>query len=196
VRGGVLGGHLTFENIAVQVSQGGWFIPRSLEAHAASIQILTGGSAIAEPNRELDVDYNGWGTLENRARIRASNGDGLRILNGGSVNSPVGAINLDIFGCRGDAVRLDAGGWGFFGPTDTGLVSSATNGGFGMSVWNASRAVVGVDTFLLGDKGQLALEGITRDDAIRPGWEIFRTTNWVSNDGLSLIRLNKPRRLI
>lgn len=194
VRGGVLGGHLTFENIAVQASQGGWLVPRTLEARGASIQILTGGSAIAEPNRELDVDYSGWGIRENPARIRSvANGDGLRIFNGGSVNSPLGAIHLNIFGCRGDAVRLDSGGWGFFGPNDTGLRSSSSNGGFGMNVLNASRAVIGADTLLLGDKGQLALEGVTPADAIPRGWEIFTSTNWVSNDGLSLVRLNKRR---
>lgn len=194
VRGGVLGGHLTFDKVTIQVSQGGWFLPRTLEAHIASIQILTGGSAMAEPNREFDVDYSGWGTSENKARIRNSNGDGIRIFNGGSVNSPLGPINLDIFGSAGDGVRLDSGGWGFFGPSATGLTSSANNMGFGMNVWNASRAVVGTDTRLLGGIGQLALEGLTRDDAIPAGWAVFETRNWVSNDGLSLVRLNKPRR--
>lgn len=44
VRDSVLAGHLTFEQIAVRTSQGGVFVPKSLEAHEAPIQILAGGS--------------------------------------------------------------------------------------------------------------------------------------------------------
>jgi hypothetical protein len=196
VRGGVFGGHLTFNNVTVQVSQGGWLVPRTLEARAAPIQILTGGSALAEPSRELGVSYSGWGTPENKARIRnVSNGDGLRIFNGGSVNSPLGPICLDVYGCSRDGVRLDSGGWGFFGPRslnppseiDTALTSSGPkNAVFGMHVCNAARAVVGRDTTLEGRAGQVALDGVVIDR----GWLSVREAGAHSNAGLSLVRLS------
>jgi hypothetical protein len=185
---------LTFDNVTVQVSQGGWFVPRTLEARAAPIHILTGGSAMAEPIRELGVSYNGWGTAENKARIRnVTNGDGLRVFNGGSVNSPLGPINLNVFGCSRDGVRLDSGGWGFFGPLDlrgtmdTGLTSSGSprNIVFGMHVCNAARAVVGRDTNLEGGAGQVALDGVVVDR----GWTAVREAGARSNAGLSLVRL-------
>ena len=194
VRGGVLGGHLTFDSVTVQVSQGGWFVPRTLEARASPIQILTGGSAMAELSRELGVGYTGWGTEENKARIRnVSNGDGLRIFNGGSVNSPLGPIHLDVYGCSRDGVRLDSGGWGFFGPRsldplnriDTGLTSRPPgNGVFGMNVCNAARAVVGRDTSLEGRAGQVALDNVVID----LGWETVRSSGSRSNAG-SLVRI-------
>lgn len=195
VRNGVLGGHLTFENVTVQVSQGGWFVPRTLEARAAPIQILTGGSALAELVREPGGPYTGWGTEENKARIRdVSTGDGLRIFNGGSVNSPLGPINLDVYGCSRDGVRLDSGGWGFFGPrsldprmADTGLTSRAPgNRVFGMNVCNAARAVVGRDTSLNGRAGQVALDGVVVDR----GWTAIVEAGARSNAGLSLVRLS------
>ena len=194
VRGGVMGGHLTFENVTVQVSQGGWFVPRTLEARAAPIQILTGGSAMAELVRELGVLYTGWGVRENKARIRnVSNGDGLRIFNGGSVNSPLGPIHLDVYGCSRDGVRLDSGGWGFFGPrsfdsniVDTGLTSSGSaNTQFGMNVCNAAQAVVGRDTSLLGGAGQVALDNVS----VELGWAEIRSFGSRSNAG-SLVRLS------
>jgi hypothetical protein len=193
VRGGVFGGHLTFDNVTVQVSQGGWFVPRTLEARAAPIQILTGGSALAELSRELGVSYTGWGTPENKARIRnVSNGDGLRISNGGSVNSPLGPINLEVYGCSRDGIRLDSGGWGFFGPRDTrgtidtGLASrSPKNAVFGMNICNAARVVVGRDTSLEGRAGQVALDSVVID----LGWETIRSSGVRESAG-SLVRMS------
>src|SRR6185295_9517155 len=191
VRGGVLGGHLTLENLVVQVSKDGWFIPKSLEAKGAPIHILSGGAAIAERSKEGDAVYTGWGASLNRARIRGvvtfgadggePDGDGMRLLNG-SVNSPLGPINLDIFGCNRDGIRLDGGSWGFFGPAprttpnthgDTGLTTTGSlNGGFGMNVLNASRAIVGADISLTGNLGDVALDGIDERSAV--SWDTVR----------------------
>ena len=174
VRGGVLGGHLTFDKITVRASQGGVFVPKSLEAREAPIQILAGGSAIAEPQKEGNVVVGGWGTAFNKARIRNVAGDGLRLFNGGSMNSPGSPTHLDIFGCSGDGIRLDMDSTASFGLPGgpAGLVTTGgNNGGFGMNVRNASRALVGSDaatasvpgrsgpTPLRGTYGEVALDG-------------------------------------
>ncbi|MBD0369767.1 MAG: hypothetical protein ICV60_02860 [Pyrinomonadaceae bacterium] len=203
VRNGVLGGHLTFNNIIVQVSQGGWFVPKSLEARAAPIQILTGGAALAELSRENSGLYTGWGTESNKARVRdvesyddqtrEADGDGLRILNGGSINSPLGPINLDIYGCNRDGIRLDSGSFGFFGAPggDTGLVTTGEpNRGFGMNVRNGGRAFVAPDVStapenrrLRGNQGELALEDIR----VHRGWQGVTDSHPETSSRMSLV---------
>jgi hypothetical protein len=165
--GSVLGGHLTLQDITVQVALGGEFHPKSLEAKNAPIQILAGGRAVGP-----------WGTPSNPARIRnvarvtspaghTTTGDGLLVANGGSIASPSDAINLNIFGCGRDGIRVDNGSSASFGKPGgaTGLGSSAPNGtgpdgGFGMNVRNGSRALVGSDTALC---GQNYLHGLQVD---------------------------------
>jgi len=186
VRDGVLSGHLTFKTITVRVSQGGVFIPQSLEAFAAPIQILTGGAAMAQPS---------WGTATNKARIRnVATGDGLRVSNGGSLNSPLNPIHLDIYGCSRDGIRLDMGSTASFGPAggEAGLVTTAEpNGGFGMNVRNASRALVGRDATVqkLNGQHQVALDDGLSGDTFT--WESVVNGNHPrSNAGMSLVRLN------
>jgi hypothetical protein len=198
VRGGILGGHLTFQTVNVRVSQGGVFAPQSLEALAAPVHILAGGSALAQLS---------WGTPTNRARIRnvfsvsrtgEPEGDGLRVFNGGALNSPLGPINLDIYGCNRDGVRLDVGATASFCAPGaaTGLVTSgALNGGFGMNVRNASRALVGGDTALKGGDGRevalddVAVEGVV-ERVTRRGWAAVTPETPRHNEGLSLVRRN------
>lgn len=197
VRDSVLGGHLTFDRISVRASQGGVFVPKSLEAREAAIQILTGGSALAE--------VEGWGTATNRARIRnvatrtrsgQPDGDGLRVFNGGVVNSPLAAINLDIFGCNRDAIRLDMGSLASFGLPGgpTGLVTTgANNGGFGMNVRNASRALVGSDTDLHGanHSATVVTNDVALDDVAQPGgWEAVTANSPPVGNRLSSVRRN------
>ncbi|HEX6185039.1 MAG TPA: hypothetical protein VFZ44_14230, partial [Pyrinomonadaceae bacterium] len=154
-RGGVLGGHLTFKKINVRVSQGGVFIPQSLEALEAPIHIMGGGTAVVEPQLEGRAIVGGWGRESNRARIRnvrGADGDGLRVSNGGSVAAG-GPIFLDVSGCERDGVRLDDGALASFGLPGglAGLVTAgAPNGAFGMNVRNASRALVGRDAVVTG----------------------------------------------
>lgn len=189
-RSAILGGHLTFRDITVRVSQGGAFVPHSLEALNAQIQILTGGSALAQ--RNSDTGQNGWGTASNKARIRNVAGDGLRLFNGGSCHSPLGPIHLDIVGCTGDGIRLDMGSTASFGPPngDDGLVTRGTANKIGMNIRNASHAIVGKDRptdRLTGRDGEVAL-----DDDERHRWsELTLTTPSFSNAGMSLVRLNK-----
>jgi len=199
VRDGILSGHLTFKTITVRVSQGGVFVPQSLEALAAPIQVLTGGAAIAQPS---------WGTATNKARIRnvvtvrggQPDGDGLRVFNGASLNSPLAPIHLDIYGCNRDGIRLDVGSSASFGPPGekAGLVSTTMpkNSGFGMNVRNGSRALIGSDAAtatvppatrplpLIGTAGEFALDGETH------GWSEVSVSTPVSNTGLSLVRIN------
>lgn len=205
VRNGVLGGHLTFNNIIVQTSQGGWFVPKSLEAKAAPIQILAGGSALAERSPENSGIYTGWGTQTNKARIRdvesyddqgVADGDGLRIFNGASVSSPLGPINLDIYGCNRDGVCLEGGSLGSFGAPGgmTGLSTTGEpNRRFGMNVRNASCALIGTDTLLRGEMGEVALDGFDEHDQIRGGWSAVIAPGWRTSPhgNLSLVRLNK-----
>lgn len=199
VRNGILGGHLTFKDVTVRISQGGVFVPGSLEALRAPIHILTGGSALAQPNSE--TGQFGWGTATNKARIRNVAGDGLRVFNGGTLNSPAGPIHLDIFGCSGDGIRLDMGSTASFGPPrgDAGLVTSgAANRGFGMNVRNASRALVGRDAGTLPLKGNNGREGTevqgTLDDGLldsdRFSWDTLVRERQRSNPGMSLVRVN------
>jgi len=192
VRNGVLGGHLTFKDIAVRVSQGGMLVPHSLEAFRAQIQILAGGSALGQPHP--DTRQSSWGTATNKARIRnvpGVDGDGLRISNGGSLNSPIGPIHLDISGCGRDGVRLDTGATASFGPPGgaSGLISSSPNTKFGMNVRNASRALIGTDTTLRGGPGA---GDVTLDDEVPAHrWSEITLMAPLSNAGLSLVRVNK-----
>lgn len=211
VRAGVLAGHLTFQNITIRASQGGVFVPKSLEALNAPVRIMTGGSAFAEAG--------GWGTFANKGRIRKvtgtdSDGDGLRVSNGGSINSPLAPIHLDIFGCERDGIHLDSGSSASFGPPagECGLVTSgAQNVRFGMNIRNASRALIGSDAAnaqvqtpggtrriapLRGNGGEVALDDgnpILRWTQIVPG-EPPATTRPPgvpqANAGHSLVRLN------
>lgn len=210
-RGGVLAGHLAFKKITVQVSQGGTFVPKSLEAVGAPIHILAGGTALSERDAGRPA---GWGTLTNKARIRdvatsTRDGDGLRIFNGGLM-AAAGPIHLNVSGCQRDGIRLDSGSAACFGLPggEAGLVTwgSSPNGGFGMNVRNGSRALVGTDaaiarvpsvtapTPLSGTKGQVALDGrLERGEIvgrIEGGWERVVGNRWVHNDGLSLVRVN------
>lgn len=192
VRGGILGGHLTFKDITVRVSQGGVFVPRTLEALRAPIHILAGGSALGQP-----VPRTGplsWGTETNKARIRnvtGEDGDGLRIFNGGTLNSPAGPIHLDIFGCGRDGIRLDMGSTASFGApgSDAGLVTTGPkNHAFGMNVRNASRALIGNDVppdALTGLLGDVTLD----DEPRRREWRNVLNTP-LANTGLSLVRAN------
>ena len=203
VRDGVLGAHLTFKKIAVRVSQGGAFVPKSLEALESPIRIMAGGSAIAEGG--------GWGTLTNKARIRnvtGADGDGLRASNGGSINSPLSPIHLDVSRCSRDGIRLDTASSACFGPPtridpatgretegETGLVSVEKNGSFGMNVRNGSRALVGLDAHtatvppatspmtLRGVGGEIAL-----DDVALSGWTAVSLVAPAANARLSLVR--------
>lgn len=185
VRDGVLSGHLTFSTITVRVSQGGVFVPQSLEALGAPIQILAGGAAMGQPS---------WGTANNSARIRAvagASGDGLRLFNGASLNSPLAALNLDIFGCGRDGIRLEAGSSAAFGPStrfdpatrtesggETGLFTSgAPNRGLGLNVRTGSRALIGTDETLTGTRGDVGLDDVAVGSAARgAGWIAARTT--------------------
>lgn len=216
VRGGVLGGHLTFRRIAVRVSQGGVFAPKSLEALEAPIHIMAGGSAIGEPS---------WGTPTNKARIRnvpptasatpgpgsipIQDGDGLRIVNGASAQFSA-PVHLDVSNCNRDGIRLDGGSLACFAAPggDAGLVSSGANGKFGMNIRNGSRALVGRDAAaaaippdttprpLTGREGDVTLDGTTRDDAILWSTVIGPIPPAVgppppaANDRLSLVRRN------
>jgi hypothetical protein len=197
VRDSVLGGHLTFDQISVRASQGGVFVPKSLEARAAPIQILAGGSALAE--------IEGWGTAANKARIRnvatstrsgQPDGDGLRVFNGGVLNSPLAPINLDIYGCNRDAIRLDMGSSASFGlPSGpTGLVTTgANNAMFGMNVRNASRALVGSDTDLHGQNhsATVVTNDVALDDIAQPGgWRAVTAASPPVGNRLSSVRLN------
>lgn len=194
VRNGILSGHLTFREITVRVSQGGVFVPSSLEALSAPIRILTGGSGIGQLS---------WGTPNNKARIRnvvtfdrsrRPDGDGLRVFNGGTVNCPMDAINLDIFGCNRDGIRLDMGSTATFGPPGgaAGLVTTGPpNRQFGLNVRNASKALIGRDTALNPLKGlesEVALDG-NSDAETRLTWGMV-STGPRSNAGLSLVRVN------
>jgi hypothetical protein len=210
VRDGVLSGHLTFKTITVRVSQGGVFIPQSLEALAVPIQILTGGAAMGQPS---------WGTATNKARIRnvaGLTGDGLRVFNGGALNSPLAPIHLDIFGCGRDGIRLDMNSTASFGPAggEAGLVTSGSeNAGFGMNVRNASRALVGSDAATAevqepdGSRRAAPLKGRRQECALDDGRDRADMFTWStvvgarsagspvppvpqSNAGHSLVRLN------
>lgn len=191
-RGGILGGHLTFKTITVRVSQGGAFVPKSLEGLASPVHILTGGTALGEKE--------GWGTTANKARIRGveatAGGDGLRVFNGGSIHSPLAPINLDIYGCQRDGIRLDMGSTASFGPPGgrTGLVTSDAanlNRGFGMNVRNASRALIGTDTALKGNgpNHDVALDD-GRVDSDRAAWSAITPNNPLRNAGMAIVRLN------
>jgi|GEM_PF-6779629 len=197
VRDSVLGGHLTFDQISVRASQGGVFVPKSLEARESPIQILAGGSALAE--------IEGWGTATNKARIRnvatrsrtgQPDGDGLRVFNGGVLNSPLAPINLDISGCNRDAIRLDMGSLASFGPPNglTGLVTTgANNGVFGMNVRNASRALVGLDTDLHGahHSATVVTNDVALDDVAQPrGWGAVTDVSPPVGNRLSSVRRN------
>jgi hypothetical protein len=193
-RAGILGGHLTFRDITVRVSQGGVLAPHSLEALSAGIQILTGGSALAQ--RNPDTGQTGWGTADNKARIRNVAGDGLRVFNGGALNSGLGPIHLDISGCTGDGIRLDMGSTASFGAPGgkAGLVTKgANNGKFGMNVRNASRALIGSDANenprLKGGESD-GFGDVTLDD-VRPAhtWRNVIDAP-LSNPGMSLVRVN------
>jgi hypothetical protein len=191
-----LSGHLTFKDITVGVARGGEFSPASLEALRAPIQILAGGRAIAA--------LQGWGDGNNKARIRnvprgtgvaGPTGDGLLVANGGSIASPNLPINLNIFGCDRDGIRVDNGSSASFGrPGDsTGLVTEgAANGKFGMHVCNASRVLVGSDlvsesgTALAGTDGQVAVDG----NALGNGWEEVAHQRSTGPTG-SLVRLSQ-----
>lgn len=186
IRAGVLAGHLTFQNINIRASQGGVFVPKSLEALNSPVRIMAGGSALAE--------IGGWGTYANKARIRNVTGadpDGLRVSNGGWIQSPLAPIHLDVFGCQRDGIHLDGGSSASFGQPagECGLVTSgAPNVRFGMNVRNASRALIGSDaasatvpgvtgpTPLTGAAGrQVAIDGRIAPDgsvvgAIPGGW--------------------------
>ena len=203
-RGGVLGGHLTFRRINVRVSQGGVFIPQSLEALEAPIHILAGGAGVVEPQIEGGAIVGGWGRANNKARIRnvaGADGDGLRVSNGGSIGTAA-PIHLEVSGCARDGVRLDSGSLACFGlPRGlTGLVTPAgsPNGVFGMNVRNAGRALVGRDTALLGGGarpgvgGDVALDDqLVRDAASgRVGWAAIDETHPQVNAGQSLVRRN------
>jgi hypothetical protein len=204
-RGGILSGHLTFDQITVRVSQGGVFTPTSLEAREAPIQILSGGSAIAQPS---------WGTESNKARIRnvpanagflppspgvpRTGGIGLRVYNG-SIASPLAPIHLDIYGCEGDGIRLDTCSIASFGPPggDAGLVTSGEpNRGFGMNIRNASRALVGRDANRQGLRGNNGREGteahVVLDDgeAFTWGTLLAERERQRSTPGMSLVRVN------
>ena len=190
-RAGILGGHLTFRAITVRVSQGGVLAPHSLEALSAPIHILTGGSALAQ--RNPDTGQTGWGTEDNKARIRNVAGDGLRVFNGGALNSALGPIHLDISGCTGDGIRLDMGSTASFGAPGgkDGLVTrGANNGKFGLNVRNASRALIGSDPRdNRGPKGGDAFGDVTlEDEPSRLRWSDVRLP--LFNPGMSLVRFN------
>jgi len=205
-RGGVLGGHLTFRRIAVRASQGGWLIPKSLEANESPIQIMAGGAALAEPQKEGRVVVGGWGTASNKARIRNVEGDGLRVLNGGSMNSPGAPVHLDVNGCSRDGIVLDSGATASFGPTggNAGLVTTdRKNVRFGMNVRNGSFALVGRDAAsasvspttlampLTGNGGDVALDdqvAVSSDG--RRGWAAVDADNPPPSGRLSLLRRN------
>ena len=194
VRNGILSGHLSFRGITVRVSQGGVFAPLSLEALSAPIRILAGGSGIGQIS---------WGTPNNKARIRnvvtfdrkrQPDGDGLRVSNGGSVNCSMDAINLDISGCNRDGVRLDMGSTATFGPPggDAGLVTTeAPNGQFGMNVRNASRALIGRDASVDGLKGFNGEVTVDDDNRLARNWSEITMRSPLSNEGMSLVRINK-----
>lgn len=195
VRNGILSGHLTFRGITVRISQGGVFAPLSLEALSAPIRILSGGSGIGQLS---------WGTPNNKARIRnvvtfdrfrRPDGDGLRVFNGGSVNCSMDAINLDIFGCNRDGIRLDMGSTAVFGPPGgvAGLVTTSrtANAQFGMNVRNASRALIGSDAAVNGLKGSTGDVTLDDDDRLVRNWSDITITSPLSNAGMSLVRINK-----
>jgi hypothetical protein len=78
---------------------------------------------------------------------------------------------------------------------ETGLVTTGSlNGGFGMNVRNASRALIGRDAAtgqkLDGTMGQVALDGRDAADAISGGWATVVRERWRSNSGMSLVRVN------
>ena len=198
-RNGILSGHLTFRDITVRASQGGVLAPQSLECWGAPVQILSGGSGIGQLS---------WGTPSNKARIRnvpadagrlpsSPGGIGLRVYNG-SIASTLAPINLDIYGCQGDGIRLDIGSTASFGPPGggAGLVTSGElNQGFGMNVRNASRALIGGDATVQGLNG--AGGNVTLDDQCPPHeWRDITGTpplpgTPLSNTGMSLVRVNK-----
>lgn len=208
-RGGILSGHLTFDQITVRVSQGGVFAPLSLEARAAPIQILSGGSAIGQPS---------WGTERNKARIRdvpanagllptspgvpAAGGIGLRLYHAWMASAT--PIYLDIYGCHGDGIRLDMCSTASFGPSggDAGLVTSGEpNHRLGMNIRNASRALVGRDangistdprTRLRGNNGREGTEAnVALDDEAAFTWEtLVVREHQRSNAGMSLVRVS------
>lgn len=184
VRNGVLSGHLTFDKVTVRASQGGVFVPKSLEMRESPLEILSGGMALAEKE--------GWGSRSNPARIRNAGRHGLHVSNG-SINSSLNPINLDIFGCGGDGIRLDMCSTASFGRPhggDTGLVTSgAPNAGFGMNVRNASRAIVGADTAL--NRGVANREVALDDGAIESDlatWAAITPNSPLRNAGMSLVR--------
>jgi len=211
-RGGVLGGHLTFSEISVRASQGGVFVPKSLEARNAAVRIMAGGTALAEPRRERGVVVGGWGTASNKARIRSVRAitddaaDGLRMSSGASLHSPEAPIHLDVYGCERDGIRVEGGSIAVFGPPITrdaggrevggeaGLVTSRgdnLNSGFGLNVRNGSRVYVGRDavgvTPLKGYLGDVTLDGFATGDAM--SWSDVREGSPAPNNNLSLVRL-------
>lgn len=203
VRGGILGGHLTFKTITAKTSQGGTFVPQSLEALEAPIRIMTGGAALAEVKRQGAVVFTGWGTETNKARIRnvaGDDGDGLRVLNGASMNSPAGPVHLNISNCQRDGIRLDGGSSASFGLPggEAGLVTiGAPNGRFGMNIRDGSRALVGSDAATAtvpGAPGPTPLNGATGevgldDTEIHRGWALVSVRSR-SNERLSLVSVN------
>ena len=165
---------------------------------------MAGGAALAE-------GATGWGS-PNKARIRnvadtaVDPGDGLRVSHGGSINSPLGPIYLEISGCARDGIRLEAGSWACFGKPEalpvpssrivTGLVTKsddAPNRQFGMNVRNASRALIGSDTALRGMVGEVALDGQVTGGSLVHGtplqWRDFLDRAAREFNG-SLVRLN------
>lgn len=112
------------------------------------------------------------------------------------MNSPLAAINLDIYGCNRDAIRLDMGALASFGPPNglTGLVTTgANNGVFGMNVRNASHALVGSDTDLHGanHSATVVTNDVALDDVAQPGgWVAVTPTNPPVGNRLSSVRRN------
>jgi len=109
------------------------------------------------------------------------------------LNCSMDAINLDIFGCNRDGIRLDMGSTATFGPpgADAGLVTTGIrNGGFGMNVRNASRALIGRDAAVNGLTGSHGDVTLDDDESLASNWSDVRRSP-LSNAGMSLVRINK-----
>ena len=180
---GLIGGHLTLVTCGIVAQQGGSYQPRSLEASGGGIRIAGGGNSIAP--------VPSWGSSTNPARIRTNaslGGHGLFVAGGGIVTCG-GPINLDVFACTGDGVRVETNGvlnaaqpGGTSGLRTTG----ANNTGFGLNARNGGRAFVGSDANtppqLAGTAGQVGLDSVN----VPGGWGAVLVAPQ-SNDRMSLV---------
>ena len=187
---GMIGGHITTNLIGIATQQGGQFLPLSLECLAAPVRIAGDGSSVAPTSQ-------GWGSATNPGRIRnnsSQGGDGLFVAGTGRIIVG-GQINLDVFGCTRDGVRVDTGGQltctapggGAAGLRTTG----AANGGFGMNVRNGGKAFIGTDALTvtnpLAGAGSAAATQVALDSVAVPGGWADVLAGPQSNARLSLV---------